>query len=53
MLNLGEFHGCGAGFVAVRHLVDPSADGIAPHQPSITGFNISRRNHVPHSRIEP
>ena len=37
MLNLGEFHECGAGFVVVRHAVDPGAHGIAPHQPGIIG----------------
>src|ERR1035437_8818258 len=25
ILNLSEFHGCGAGFVVVRHVIDPPA----------------------------
>jgi hypothetical protein len=29
MLNLREFHGCGAGFVVVSHGIDPGAHGIA------------------------
>jgi hypothetical protein len=33
ILNLREFHGRGAGFVVVRHVVDPRADGVAPHEP--------------------
>jgi hypothetical protein len=35
ILKLGKLHGCGAGFVVVRHVIDPRADGIAPHQPGI------------------
>jgi hypothetical protein len=31
ILNLREFHGRADFLVVVRH--DPSADGIAPHQP--------------------
>ena len=53
-LHLGEFHGRGAGFVVVSHGIDPTAYGVAPHQPSIVGLQqFRRRNHVPHSRIEP
>jgi hypothetical protein len=36
-LKLCEFHGRGAFLVVVRHVIDPRADGIAPHQPSIAG----------------
>jgi hypothetical protein len=54
ILNLGEFHGCGAFFVVVRHAIDPSAYGIAPHQPSIVVLqSFRRRTHILHSRIEP
>jgi len=45
---------CGAFFVIVNHVVDPSAHGIAPHQPGIAGFQqFGRRTHAGHSRIEP
>src|ERR1017187_554711 len=44
---------CGALLVVVRHAVDPSAHGKAPH-PSIEGLQqIGSRGRVPHSRIEP
>lgn len=32
VLNLGEFHRCGAGFVVVRHVVDATAHRIASHE---------------------
>jgi hypothetical protein len=41
ILNLGYFHGCGAFFVVVSHVIDPSAYGTAPHQRSVVGFNSS------------
>jgi len=36
ILNLGEFHGRGAFRVIIRHMIDPGAYGIAPHQPIST-----------------
>jgi hypothetical protein len=40
--------------VASSHVIDPRTNGIAPHQPRIVGLQqFGRRNHVPHSRIEP
>ena len=54
ILSPSEFHGCGASFVVIYHRVDPSAHGIAPHQPSIVGFQqFGRRSHIRHPRIEP
>jgi hypothetical protein len=45
-LNLCEFHGCTAFFVVVGHVVDPSAYGIALHQPSIVGLQpVGGRTH--------
>jgi hypothetical protein len=35
ILSLREFHGCGAFFVVVSHVIDPRAHGIATHQASI------------------
>ncbi len=35
ILNLSEFHSCGTLFIVVRHVIDPRADGIAPHKLSI------------------
>jgi hypothetical protein len=32
ILNVGEFHGCGAFLVVVSNVIDPGAYGIAPHQ---------------------
>ncbi len=34
-LRLRQFHGCGAFLVVIAHGIDPSADGITPHQPGI------------------
>src|ERR1019366_8198031 len=54
ILNLCKFHWYGALLVVVRHVVHPSADGIAPHQPSIAGFQqIGCRSYILHPRIEP
>jgi hypothetical protein len=54
ILNLGEFHGCGAFFVVVSHLIDPRAYRIASHQPCIEGLQqFGRRSRVLHPRIEP
>src|ERR1022692_3080184 len=54
ILNLSEFHGCGAFFVVVSHVVDPRAYGIAPHSPGIVrSQQFGRRTHILHSRIEP
>jgi hypothetical protein len=48
------FHGSRARFVVVRHVIDSSAYGIAPHLPSIVGLQqFGRRIHIPHPRIEP
>lgn len=53
-LSLGEFHGRRAFLVVVSHVVDPSAYGIALHQPSIVGLQqFGRRIYIPHSGIEP
>src|ERR1035441_1483992 len=49
ILNPCQFDGYAAFFVIVRNVVDPSTDGIAPHQPSIVGpQQFGRRNHVRH-----
>jgi hypothetical protein len=54
ILNLGEFHGSRAGCVVVSDMIDPRADGEAPHQPSIVGLQqIGRRTDIPHPRIKP
>ena len=54
ILNLGEFHGCGAFLVVITHMINASAYGIAPHQPSIVGpQQFGRHRHIPHPRIEP
>jgi hypothetical protein len=51
ILNLGEFYGRGAFRIVIRHVIDPSADGIAPHQPSIVGLQqFGSCNSIPHSR---
>jgi hypothetical protein len=53
-LNLGEFHGCGAFFVVIGYVIDPSAYGIAPHLASIVGFqHFARPAHIHHPRFEP
>jgi hypothetical protein len=47
----GRFHSCGAFLVVVRHVVDPGANWIAAHQPSIAGLQqFRRRNSIPHAR---
>jgi len=53
-LSLGEFHGCGAFFVVVHHVIDARAYGIAPHHSRIVGLQqVGRRTHVPNARIKP
>jgi hypothetical protein len=45
ILNLSEFHGSRAFLGVIRHVVDPRAYGIAPHQPGIGGLQqIGRRS---------
>jgi hypothetical protein len=54
ILNLGDFHGRRASLVVVRDLIDPTAHGIAPHQPSFAGLQqFGRRSYIRHPRIEP
>src|ERR1035438_8573121 len=54
ILNLCKLHWRGASLVIVQYGIDPSAHGIAPHQPSIAGFQqFGRRSHILHPRIEP
>ena len=44
VLNLLQFHWRGTSFVIIRHVIDPRAHGVAPHQPSIAGLQqIERR----------
>jgi hypothetical protein len=53
-LSLCEFHGCGTFLTVVSNMVDPTAYGIAPHQPSIAGpQQFGGSTHVPHPGIEP
>ena len=53
-LNLGEFDRSRAFLVIVRHMVDPRAHGIAPHQPGIVGLQqFGRSCDFCHARIEP
>src|SRR5260370_38507420 len=35
ILNLGKLHGTRTFLVVIRHVIDPSAHGIAPHHPGI------------------
>jgi hypothetical protein len=37
-LALGRFDGCRTLLVVVRHVIDPGAHGVAPHQPGIEGL---------------
>ena len=54
ILNLGDFHGSEAFLVVISHVIDPSAHGIAPHQPGIVRLQqFRRRRQILHSRIEP
>ena len=54
ILNLHEFHGCRTGFIIIGDVVDPRADGIAPHQPGIVGLQeVGHRSHILHSGVEP
>jgi len=38
IVNSGKLHRWGARFVIVRHLIDPSAYGIASHAPGVVGL---------------
>ena len=52
--ELGEFHRSRTFLVVVRNIVDPSAYGIASHQPSIVGLqHLGRRCQFSSSRIKP
>jgi hypothetical protein len=54
VLGHSKLHGFRAFCVVIRHMVDPRAHGIAPHQPSIVGLqHLGRRTHIPHTRIKP
>ena len=37
-LHLGDLHRCRAFLVIIRNMIDSSAHGITPHQPSIVGL---------------
>lgn len=53
-LTLSDFHGRRAFRVVVSDLIDPCAYRIAPHQPSIVGFQKFRHHaHIFHSGIKP
>ena len=53
-LNLNQIYRCGAFLVVVGCVIDASAYGIAPHQPSVERFQMVRcLIYVRHSRIEP
>jgi hypothetical protein len=41
ILSLGEFHGCGAGFVVVSHRIDSSGYRLAPRSRASRGLNSS------------
>jgi hypothetical protein len=54
ILNLSEFHGCGAFCIVIHNAVDPSANRIAPHQPSVVGLQqIGSRVHIVHGGVQP
>jgi hypothetical protein len=53
-LSLGKLHRLRAFLVVVPHMINPTAYGVAPHQPGIEGFQqFGRRTHILHSGIEP
>jgi catechol 2,3-dioxygenase-like lactoylglutathione lyase family enzyme len=43
---VGKFHVHGAFLIIVRHLIDPSAHGIAAHLPSVVGLRFGGRTHI-------
>jgi hypothetical protein len=46
-LSVGKFHVHGAFLIIVRHLIDPSAHGIAAHLPSVVGLQrFGGRTHI-------
>ncbi len=54
ILSPSQFHRLGALFVVIPHVIDPGADGIAPHEPGIAGpEQFGRCPRILHSRIEP
>jgi hypothetical protein len=54
MLNLGNRDRYRTLFIIIRHAVDPSAHGIATHQPGIRGLQqFGRRTHIRHAGVEP
>ena len=54
MLNDDRYHASSAFLVIVSGAIDPTAYGIASHQPSIVGLQqFGHHRHVLHARIEP
>ncbi len=54
ILNLCEFHDCGAPCVIAGNGVDATAHRVAPHHPGVTRLqHVGHCSHVVHSRIEP
>jgi hypothetical protein len=54
ILNLCERHGFGTLLIIVRHIVNPRAHRIAPHQPSIKALKqFGRRSHILHAGAQP
>ena len=53
-LNLDNLRGCGTLLIIVCHVIDPRADGIAPHPARIVGFQRFRNHlNILHPGIKP
>jgi hypothetical protein len=54
ILNLDKLHGRGAFLIIVPDMIDPRADWIAPHQPSVIEFHrVGNHGHILHAEVEP
>src|SRR5271169_271898 len=54
ILSLDDLHRSRALLVVVRHIVDPTAHGVAPHGLGVVGLQQFRDDpHVGHARIKP
>jgi hypothetical protein len=54
ILNLGKLHRSRTFLVVIIDVIDPSAHGVAPHEPRIAELQqVGRHSYVIHPRIKP
>ena len=54
VLSLDRLHGARTFLIIIRHMIDPRAHGIAPHEPGVERLEqFGRRTVILHAGIEP